>query len=274
MRGRPSRPRRLLSLAQRASRHELYETAVQDPAAEVAFIRDTYQAIRGRRPRILREDFSGPAGTACRWVQQGADYRALGVDIDPAVLDWGRRHRVARLSETQQRRITLIRADVLKARTEPVDVVAAFNFSYWIFKKRPLLRRYFRSVGKALRPDGLFFLDAFGGYDAFRVLKERRVNGHFTYVWEQADYHPVTGDIRCHIHFRFPDGSRLRRAFTYDWRLWTLPEICEVLREAGFRRSTVYWEGDDGEGGGNGEFRAESRGEADRGWIAYVVAEK
>jgi SAM-dependent methyltransferase len=155
-----------------------------------------------------------------------------------------------------------------------VDVIAALNFSYWVFRERRSLRDYFRTVHRALRPRGMLFLDAFGGYEAFKVLKERRRERRFTYVWEQAEYLPVTGDLRCHIHFRFPDGSRLERAFTYDWRLWTLPEIRELLAEAGFRSSTVYWEGDDGDGGGNGEFRPDPRGEAEAGWIAYVVAEK
>jgi hypothetical protein len=32
----------------------------------------------------------------------------------------------------------------------------------------------------------------------------------------------------CHIHFDFEDGSRLERAFSYDWRLWSLPEAISV----------------------------------------------
>ncbi len=87
-------------------------------------------------------------------------------------------------------------------------------------------------------------------------------------------YRPVTGDLTCHIHFRFPDRSRIDKAFTYDWRLWTLPELRELLDEAGFRTVTVFWEGDDGDGGGNGEFTPDPAGEADAGWIAYLVAEK
>jgi hypothetical protein len=47
-----------------------------------------------------------------------------------------------------------------------------------------------------------------------------------------------------------------------------------LLAEAGFSKSTVYWEGDDDDGGGNGEFSPEAKGEADLAWIAYIVAEK
>jgi hypothetical protein len=56
--------------------------------------------------------------------------------------------------------------------------------------------------------------------------------------------------------------------------LWTLPEILEMLTETGFKNPTVYWEGTDEDGDGDGEFTPESQGEADAGWIAYLVAEK
>jgi SAM-dependent methyltransferase len=261
-------------MAERADRYELYEAAVQDPQGEVNFIQDTYRALRDRPAKILREDFSGTGSMACRWVVQGPAYRATAVDIDRAVLDWGRANRLSRLTPAQQRRVRYVAANVLTVRAGRPDVIAALNFSYWVFKQRKTLRRYFRSAHRALRPGGMLFLDAFGGYEAFKVLKERRRERRFTYVWDQAVYRPVTGEILCYIHFRFPDGSRLDRAFTYDWRLWTLPEIREVLNDAGFRRVTVYWEGDDGKGGGNGEFKPELHGEAEAGWIAYVVAEK
>ena len=73
--------------------------------------------------------------------------------------------------------------------------------------------------------------------------------------------------------FRFPDGSKIDRAFSYEWRLWSLPELTELLGEAGFSRSTVWWEGTGEDGEGNGEFSPESRGDADAGWVAYIVAE-
>ena len=31
-----------------------------------------------------------------------------------------------------------------------------------------------------------------------------------------------------------PVSQVLRRAFRYDWRLWTIPELAEMLKEAGF----------------------------------------
>jgi hypothetical protein len=149
------------------------------------------------------------------------------------------------------------------------------NFSYWIFKTRDEMREYFATVRRNLVKDGVFVLDCYGGYDAFRVLKEPRKVGRFTYVWEQASYNPLNGHMTCHIHFRFRDGSSLREAFSYEWRLWTMPEIRELLAEAGFGRVTVYTQGwDEKSGEPNGEFTAAETADPDAGWICYLTAER
>jgi cyclopropane fatty-acyl-phospholipid synthase-like methyltransferase len=164
---------------------------------------------------------------------------------------------------------------VLEADHAAVDAVLAMNFSYWILDDRPTLRRYFRRVRDALVADGVFFLDCYGGYESSREMKERTKNDGFTYVWDQASYNPVTGAMRCHIHFHFPDGSKLNKAFTYDWRLWTLPEVRELLDEAGFSRVTAWWQGwDEDEEDGNGEFEPVEDADADAAWVSYIVAEK
>ena len=263
-----------VTMAEKADIHELYEKSVQAVDVEVEFLRDTYRALRGREALSLREDFCGTASLACEWVRTGARRHAIGVDLDPDVLAWGRRHRVARLPETARARVKLLHDDVRSVSTQAVDIVGAFNFSYFCFKARDEMRAYFASVREALNRDGVFFLDAFGGPDASDLTKEKAKIDGFTYVWEQAEFEPVTGRILCHIHFKFPDGSKIKRAFTYDWRLWTLPELRELLMEAGFKRVRVYWEGDDGDGGGNGEFEEHATGVADLAWIAYLAAEK
>lgn len=268
------KPKLSATMAERADVHDLYERAVQAVDVEAEFLRDTFRALRGREALSLREDFCGTANLSCEWVRGGARRRAIGVDVDTDVLDWGRRNRLARLPAAARTRIELLHDDVRTASTEPVDLVGAFNFSYFCFKTREEMRNYFARAHAALKPDGVFFLDAFGGPDASDLMKEKTKVDGFTYIWEQAEFEPVTSRILCHIHFKFPDGSKIKRAFTYDWRLWTLPELRELLLEAGFARARVYWEGDDGEGGGNGEFREHATGEADLAWIAYLVAEK
>lgn len=260
--------------AQRADRYALYQRAVQDPKWEMQFVERVFRERRGQAPRVLREDFCGTALAACEWVRRSPEHRAVGVDLDAEVLAWARAHNVAKLAASAARRVTLIEADVLQAETVPADVLLAFNFSYWIFKARSTLKRYFERTRRHLAPQGLFLLDAYGGYDAFREMRERQDFGRFTYIWDQAEYDPVSGHTTCHIHFNFPDGSRLKRAFSYHWRLWTLPELRELLLEAGFSRVLVYLEGVDKiSGEGNGVFSLAERGEADPAWIAYLVAE-
>jgi hypothetical protein len=65
----------------------------------------------------------------------------------------------------------------------------------------------------------------------------------------------------------------MARAFSYRWRLWTIPEIRELLDEAGFRKSEVYSESTDRRTGrGNGVFRVRESADSDPGWIGYIAA--
>lgn len=262
------------TMAEQADIHELYEASVQAVDVEIEFLQETFHALRGRNPVSFREDFCGTASAACEWVRGGTQRHAIGVDLDAATLDWGRRNRLARLPEKSRARVKLLNDDVRTVATAPVDLVGAFNFSYFCFKTRDEMRGYFANVHKGLNPDGLFFLDSFGGPDASNVSKEKTKLDDFTYVWDQAEFEPITSRIVCHIHFKFPDGSKIKKAFTYDWRLWTLPELQELLLEAGFSKVRVYWEGTDDEGEGDGIFTEHATGEPDLAWIAYIIAEK
>jgi hypothetical protein len=40
-------------------------------------------------------------------------------------------------------------------------------------------------------------------------------------------------------YFAHREGSALRDAFRYDWRIWSLPELRDLLNEAGFSRGEV-----------------------------------
>ena len=263
-----------MSLAQKADRHDLYQQSVQDPEAEMDFVEITFRELRGRPARDLREDFCGTAYSSCEWVARHPEHSAVAVDLDEEVLEWGEDNNLSNLDDHARDRITLLREDVRRRRRERFDCVLAMNFSYYLFEDRDSMREYFVSVRRSLRGDGLFFLDAYGGYDAHRdIVEEREVDG-FTYIWEQANFDPISHRMDCYIHFSFPDGSRQDKAFVYPWRLWTLPEIRELLREAGFKRTRIYWEGlDESTGEGNGEFTLSETGSADAGWICYIVAE-
>jgi len=262
------------TMAQQADIHDLYQRSVQNVEDEIVFLQKTFKTLTGRTGYLFREDFCGTASASCQWVRQGKEFQAFGVDHNPSVLEWGRTHCLTRLSAEDRARVSLIESDVMTVETPTVDLLAALNFSYFIFDTRDMLRAYFRRAYEALKDDGILFLDMFGGPEAQEEQKEKTKYKGFTYVWHQARFHPVTNFIRCHIDFRFPDGSKIKKAFTYNWRLWSAPEIREILQEAGFRKATIYWEGEDEDGDGNGEFTPDEEGEADLAWIAYVVAEK
>jgi cyclopropane fatty-acyl-phospholipid synthase-like methyltransferase len=260
--------------AEQADPYVLYQESVQDVEAEIDFVEETWGELRRRPAELLREDFCGTANTACEWVRRDESHYAIGVDVNENVLRWGELHNISQLDVEQQARITLLHDDVLDAEVEPADIVLAMNFSYYLFQERAELLDYFESVRENLVDDGIFFLDAYGGYDAPRVLEEERECDGFTYIWDQAEFNPIDSVMRCRIHFTFPDGSRIENAFDYHWRLWTLPELREVLEEAGFSQVDVYWEGTDGETGeGDGIFEPAEVADADAGWVCYIVAQ-
>ena len=261
--------------ASTSDRHELYELSVQNVEFEVDFIDRAWRSHRRRLASTLREDFCGTFAASVEWVARRPSNIAMAIDLDADVLEWGRRRNLPKLPEAEHERLDIRNENVLDRRIEKVDCVVAMNFSYYIFKKRAELLDYLRRVHGSLVKDGLFILDAYGGSDSFREMEEDRNLDGFTYIWDQYRYNPVTGEVLNRIHFRFPDGTELKSAFVYDWRLWTLPELQEILAEVGFRKVTVYWEGTDEKSGqGNGVFRPSRRGEACEGWIAYLVAEK
>ena len=197
------------------------------------------------------------------------------MDLDPDPLDWGRRHNLDKLRPEQASRISLLQEDVRTARTPKVDVLVAFNFSFFLFKQRAALLDYFRHCYAHVKNDGIFVIDAYGGPESMEKRKERRRVGNFTYVWDQHSYDPITHDASCHIHFEFRDGSKIERAWTYHWRLWTIAELRELLVEAGFASATVYWEGTEAATNEpNGIFRPRKRAEGDPAWVAYLVAAK
>jgi len=275
-RKRPTgRGRREPTLAERADRYVLYQKAVQDPEGDVVRVRRMYERLYGRTPRTLREDFCGTAAFAAAWVKAHRENRAIGVDLDPDPLDWGRRHNLAKLRPEQARRIALLQEDVRTARTPKVDVLVAFNFSFFLFKQRAALLDYFRHCHAHVKNDGIFVIDAYGGPESMEKRRERRRVGNFTYIWDQHSYDPITHDASCHIHFEFRDGSKIERAWTYHWRLWTIAELRELLSEAGFASATVYWEGTEAATNEpNGIFRPRKRAEEDPAWVAYLVAAK
>lgn len=268
-----SRKRRA-TLAEQADPHALYEASVQAPEGDIEFILRVFRRHFRRVPLTLREDFCGTAYLAATWVQGGRRRKAIGVDLDEPTLEWGRHEHIEPMTPAEQRRIRLLQADVREVTRPRVDVICALNFSYCALKSRRELGSYLRAAHRSLGEQGLFVCELYGGTEAVIPIEERWEGDGFTYVWDQESYDAVTHATLCHIHFEFPDGSRLEKAFTYDWRLWTIPEVRELLAEAGFRRSEVYWEQTDEEGEGTGEFERTESEENQEGFIAYIAGVK
>ena len=261
--------------ARTADRHDLYQRSVQYADFELEFIHRVYKKHNRRKPHHLREDFCGTALVSAAWVEQGKNYTAEAYDIDPETLAWGEEHNLAPLGKAASR-CRLIPKDVRKKSRVAPEVRLAQNFSYRVFKERPVLLDYFRHVRKDLADGGVFVLDTHGGPESIMEMEEEReIEPGFTKVWDQAEYWPASGDYTCHIHFRFPHGTEWKRCFTYEWRFWHLTEIMDLLREAGFSRVDSYWEGTDEDGeSGNGIYKISKKGENCLSWITYIVAVK
>jgi SAM-dependent methyltransferase len=260
-------PRRSASL----DRHLLYERAVQSPDAELGLLLRLLRRA-GHPARRLREDFSGTALLSASWVTGGPRRTAVAVDLDPAVHRWAERHRLPGLGAAA-RRLRLVEADVRRGPRGPFDAILALNFSYQVFHRRADLLAYLRAARRALAPGGLFMLDLFGGWLAQQEVEEhRRIGGGVTYTWEHKACDPITHRVRCAIHFDLPGGRRLRRAFTYDWRLWTLPELSDLLEEAGFDRIEVQWDVEPP--GVEPRYRPRRTAINQGGWLAYLVGRR
>ena len=251
-----------------------YRNSVQSPDEDVRFIRKCYRELKKAPPLVFREDFSSTFALSCGWIRLGPRYRAVCVDIDKEPLEYGRRHYLSRLTRGQQSRLKVIHSNVLSPGLPKADIVGVLNFSYSVFKERKVLRKYFAGVFKSLKSKGIFVLDCFGGSDCYEPNEEREDIRGFTYYWDQENFDPVSHHARFHIHYKRRGEKKREKVFSYDWRLWSIPEIREILKEAGFTTSHVYWEGTDKNGEGDGQFTRQEEGEDCESWVAYIVAEK
>lgn len=268
-----------MTLAERADRFDCYQKSVQSPDHEIEFFEQAYREAFGRKPYTLREDFCGTFAVCCSWVKSGSKRTAIGVDLCPETLQWGRDHNLSRLKDSQADRIRLLEQDVRTSDPPTVEILAAQNFSFWIFKTRKEVIEYFRVARSNLNSDGIMIMDMMGGGDCYtegqtdkrRIKKGKR---GFKYHWEQASFNPVNGDASFYISFKFNDGSKMNRAFEYHWRFWTVPEVIEMLEEAGFSKSHVYWEEEDEDGEDTGEWARAESAPSNASWLAYIVAVK
>ena len=256
------------------NKYVYYERAVQNPQNELDFFNEKYKSIRKKAPKTLREDFCGTAAISCAWVDQGPEHHAWGVDLDPEPIEFGRENHLAKLDGETQERMRYLEGNVLNTETPKVDVCFAFNFSYYIFKKRKELLEYLKAAYSSLNDDGVFFMDLFGGPDSQTVMTDVIKHPGFKYYWECQMFNPITSDCRFAIHFKRKGEKKRKDVFVYNWRMWTMMELRELLEEAGFKSTIAYWEGEDEDGDGNGEFYATEEAENCDAWVTYIAALK
>jgi hypothetical protein len=223
---------------------------------------------------MLQEDFCATAALCYEWVKLGNNHRATGIDLDSAALQWGAEHHTESLTQKQLTNVEMIHGDVLDDHHIKPNVICALNFSYFFIKDRELLKRYFISSKKALAQDGMLILDAFGGPDYLvpHVNRRRNVEERFSYWWEIERFDAISHEIKCHLHFQRAGETRRNRVFSYDWRLWSIPEITEILRESGFKHVEYWAEGLNSNGDGNGKFKPIKSDKNCRSWITYLIA--
>ncbi len=267
------------TLAQRADKFDLYQKSVQTPDHEVEFFEQAYREVHRRKPLSLREDFCGTFAVCCEWVASNPKRTAIGVDLCPETLQWGRDHNLSKLTPAQQKRVRLIEQDVRKRNRPQADILAAQNFSFWIFKTREEVIDYFKIARSNLNAKGIMIMDMMGGGECYeedlvdkRTIKKGKKG--FKYHWKQHSFNPVNADAKFSISFRFADGSKLKEAFVYEWRFWTIPEVREMLDEAGFQESHVYWEIDDEDSDDDGTWERGDDAPSNPSWISYIVAVK
>jgi hypothetical protein len=257
----------------RDEKYHLYESSVQNPEADVKFIRKEYQKVFNKEPLVLREDFCGTGSMACEWVAQSENHTAFGIDLDVEPISYGLDHHFLTMPEDAQSRMKYILGNVLNDYDFKADIIVAFNFSYFLFKKRSDLVAYFSKVRLHLNKEGLLFIDLFGGTETRKELEESNKHKSHTYFWDCHSYNPLTAECQYYIHFKdHKTGVKHEKVFSYDWRMWDAKELQDVLNDAGFNDVQIYWEGVDKDGTGNGVFKMYKTAENCESWVTYIKA--
>ncbi|PWA90776.1 S-adenosyl-L-methionine-dependent methyltransferases superfamily protein [Artemisia annua] len=227
------------------SKFSLYQQSVQSPKGDISYLQMFFLTyVGGRAPLHLQEDFCGTAllraplhlqedfcGTALlstEWLRSDLRRTSVGLDFDLDALDWCIENNVNKvgliyLLESSSTMVTSYNHKKLNCRHELVS--------------------YFKHALNALsKKGGIFVMDLYGGTSSECELKMQRKFPNFTYTWEQAGFDIIQRKTRISLHYTLLNHQKkkLRHAFSYSWRLWSLPEIKDCMEEAGFR-SVHFW---------------------------------
>ncbi|MBI3555632.1 MAG: class I SAM-dependent methyltransferase [Deltaproteobacteria bacterium] len=255
-------------------KYHFYEESVQSPEEDIELFIRLYKQARHREPRRLREDFCGTFKLACEFVKLDRRNTAEGLDLDPEPLAYGRRRHFSRLTLDQKSRLDILQRNVISVSRQKTDLIVANNFSFFIFRERKTLVDYFKACRRSLRRGGVLVLEMVGGPGFVEKTREQRTikmmgKAKFKYIWDQRSFNPINREGHYSIHFKLPNGRQAKHAFSYHWRIWTIPEVRDALREAGFKDTCAYWETSH-RGVATGEFIRTEKGDNDWTWLAYI----
>lgn len=248
-----------------------YKKSVQNPKEEIRFFQKIYKSFFNKSAKIFREDFCGTFYIGYHWVKKHPQNIAIVVDKDKKPIEYGKKHHLLKLNASQQSRLQIFNKDVLDKSLPKAEIISVNNFSYFIFKQRVMMLKYFKNIKNSLFKKGLFIIDIFGGPDCETPSEEQIEHNDFDYYWDQDSFDPINNTARFYIHFKRKAEKKQKKAFFYHWRMWSIPELKDILKEAGFSNIYVYWEQSDKKGEGTGVFKKTLRGEACETWIAYLV---
>ena len=137
----------LTSMAEQADKFDCYQKSVQEPEHEIEVFDIAFREAYGKKPISLREDFCGTFAVSCEWVKSHKKRWGIAVDICPDTLKWGIYNNRSKLKSEASKRIEILNQDVRSNSKRLVDVLAAQNFSFWIFKTRKEVVDYLKSQG-------------------------------------------------------------------------------------------------------------------------------
>jgi hypothetical protein len=257
-----------------------YENSVQTPEEHVKIYGNMFREVRKREPMSLREDFCGTFLISCEWVRSHKKRTAMGMDLDPEPVEYGKKNGFKVLTPTEKKRVNIVLQDVCKPTKEKFDIIGAGNFSFNIFHTRAQMKKYMKAAHASLNKDGIFNLELAGGPGFIQTAKEQKsyrvkeIGGKYTYYWDQQSFDPINSHGIFAIHFKTPKGVMHKNAFVYDWRVWSIPELKDMMLECGFKDVIVYWESSNADGDGTGEYVRTAVGDNAYSWIAFVVGIK
>ena len=249
-----------------------YKKAVQNPSEDISFFKKTFRSVYKKTPFTFREDFCGTFYLAYHWVKAHRQNKAIAIDIDQEPIKYGIKHHISQLSPSQKERLSVLNKNILTPRLPSAEIISVSNFSYFILKTKKEMLKYFKNAHKSLAKEGLFILDLVGGPDCEKLTEEETKHKDFSYFWDQDYFDPIQKIGHFYIHFKRKKERKQLKQFSYSWRLWTIPELKDLLQEAGFSNISVYWEQSDKKGYGTGVFKKQESGEACDCWIAYLVS--